>query len=68
MKPLKVALGVLMACGALLLVLGVIIWTGHGDTLIPLHVMLGVILVCTLWFICAMAARAGVPLATPPLL
>jgi len=64
MKPLKVALGVLMACGALLLVLGVLIWTGDWDGLILLHLTLGVILVCTLWFICAMAARAGVPTGT----
>jgi hypothetical protein len=64
MKSLKVALGILMACGALLLVLGVLIWTGDWDGLIPVHVALGVILVCALWFVCWMAARAGVPTAT----
>lgn len=64
MKPLKVAFGVLMTCGALLLAIGMIIWTGNGDDLILLHVALGVILVCTLWFICLMAARAGVPAGT----
>jgi hypothetical protein len=61
---IKVALAALMWCGALLLVLGILIWTGNGDQLIPVHVVFGIVLVLTLWTICALAARAGVPAGT----
>jgi hypothetical protein len=60
---IKVSLAVLLACGALLLVLGIVIWTGNGDALIPVHITLGVVLVLSLWTIAFMAARAGVPQA-----
>ena len=61
---IKVSLAVLLVCGALLLVLGIVIWTGNGDALIPVHIALGVVLVLTLWTIAFMAARAGVPAGT----
>ena len=61
---LKVAVAVLLGCGALLLVLGIVIWTGHGDQLIPVHIALGVVLVLTLWALAAIAARSGVPVGT----
>jgi hypothetical protein len=61
---IKAALAVLLGCGALLLVLGLIIWTGNGDQLIPVHVTIGVVLVLTLWTIAAIAARSGVPAGT----
>jgi hypothetical protein len=50
---------VLLGSGALLLVLGLIIWTGHGDQLIGIHAMLGFLLVLSLWAIAAIAARYG---------
>jgi hypothetical protein len=61
---IKVALAVLLGCGALLLMLGIVIWTGHGDELIPVHVAIGVALILTLWTIVAIAARSGVPART----
>src|SRR5215470_12607302 len=61
---IKISLAVLLGCGALLLVLGIVIWTGNGDALIPVHITLGVVLVLTLWTIAFMAARAGVPMGT----
>jgi hypothetical protein len=64
MKAIKVALAVLVGCGALLLVLGIVIWTGNGDRLISVHITLGVVLVLTLWTIAAIAARSGVPAGT----
>lgn len=57
----RVALRTMIACGALLLVLGLIVWTGNGDALVPVHVALGVVLVVSLWRISWIAARAGVP-------
>ena len=61
---IKVSLAVLLGCGALLLVLGLVIWTGDADGLIPVHITLGVVLVLTLWTIAFIAARAGVPTRT----
>src|SRR5512132_4492808 len=61
---IKVALAILFGCGALLLALGIIICTGHGDQLTPVHVTLGVVLIVTLWTIAAIAARSGVPART----
>lgn len=57
---IKVALAALMGSGALLLVLGIVIWTGNGDQLIPLHVAFGIVLVGSLWTIAAVAARSRV--------
>jgi hypothetical protein len=59
---MKLAVRTLIGCGALLLVLGLIVWTGKGDALIPVHIALGVMLVLSLWTIAAIAARSGVPL------
>jgi hypothetical protein len=56
----KVAQLVLLGSGALLLVLGLIVWTGHGDRLIGIHAVLGFLLVLSLWAIAAIAARSGV--------
>jgi H+/gluconate symporter-like permease len=60
----KIALAVLMGCGALLLVLGIVIWTGNGDQLIPVHIGFGIVLVLSLWTIAAIGARAGVASGT----
>ena len=59
MKATKLALTTLLICGAVLLVLGIVIWTGNGDGLIPVHIAVGVLLVLTLWTICVIAARSG---------
>jgi hypothetical protein len=64
MRTVKLAVRTLIACGVLLLVLGIVIWTGHGDQLIPVHVAIGVLLVLTLWTLAAIAARSGVRAGT----
>lgn len=46
--------------GAAMLVLGVLFWTGHGLALIPLHILLGLLLVLSLWALVFLAARSGV--------
>jgi hypothetical protein len=48
--------------GVLLLGLGVFMWTGNFDQLIPYHRLLGFVLVIALWALCFLAARAGVPI------
>ena len=64
MRTVKLAVRTLIASGVLLLVLGIVIWTGHGDRLIPVHIAIGFVLVLTLWVLAAIAARSGVPAGT----
>ena len=47
-------------CGLVLIVLGVLFWTGHALTLVPVHMLFGFVLVLSLWTLAALAARAGV--------
>lgn len=48
-------------CFVVLIVLGVLFWTGRADSLIPLHQFLGFILVLALWTLAVLAARSHVP-------
>lgn len=60
---LKVSTMALLGSGALLLVLGLIIWTERGphEQFVAVHIALGSVLILSLWTICAIAARSGVP-------
>jgi hypothetical protein len=46
--------------GAILIVLGLAFWTGHLDGLVPLHELLGFLLVFSLWTLALVGARSGV--------
>ena len=46
--------------GGLLILLGLAIWTGRADAIIPVHEFLGFVLVLSLWTLAFFAARAGV--------
>lgn len=46
--------------GVVLIVLGVLFWTGIARSLIPLHMLLGLLLVLALWVLAALGARARV--------
>ena len=48
------------ASGLLLLVMGVIFWTGNLDSLHLVHILLGLLLVLGLWTLAVMAIRARV--------
>lgn len=50
----------LVGSGALALLFGLIIWTGNGVRLIPIHELLGYVLFISWWTIAATAARSGV--------
>lgn len=50
----------LRACFLVLLVLGVLFWTGHALSLINLHMAIGTIFVIALWVMAALGARARV--------
>jgi len=49
-------------CFVVLLVLGIIFWTGHGLSLIPTHMTIGIILVVSLWLTAILAAIARAPM------
>ena len=48
------------AIGAIMIVLGLLFWTGNAFALLPLHMLLGVTLVLMLWVIAVMALVARV--------
>jgi hypothetical protein len=43
-------------------VLGIVVWTGHGDSLIPVHIAVGLLLVADLWAAVVLGLRAGAPI------
>jgi hypothetical protein len=47
-------------CGVLLIALGILFWTSNALNLIPLHMLLGLILVLSLWTLAVIGARSGV--------
>src|SRR5690348_1338961 len=48
------------AIGAIMIVLGLLFWTGNAFGLLPLHMLLGIALVLILWIIAVMALVARV--------
>lgn len=46
--------------GALAIVLGLIVWTGKVDVLVPIHAAIGLLLVLALWVLTYVAWRSGV--------
>ncbi len=46
--------------GVILIILGIIFWTGHALGLIPVHMVVGLILAISLWVLAFLGARAGV--------
>ena len=53
--------------GLVMLVLGLVIWTGSADGLVPIHMLLGIVLVLALWAVAALAFQAGTRPALPVL-
>jgi hypothetical protein len=46
--------------GIILIILGIIFWTGHALSLIPVHMVVGLILAISLWALAYLGARSGV--------
>ncbi len=46
--------------GLVQIVLGLLFWTGNVLSLIPVHMLSGIVLVLSLWTLAFLAARAGV--------
>jgi hypothetical protein len=47
--------------GVLLLILGLLIWTEGAIGLVPIHMLLGLLLVLSMWVLAAVSTRAGIP-------
>ena len=56
---LKIAQMLVRITALIQIVLGVLIWAGLVKTLIPVHILSGLVLVISLWVIAALAGRAG---------
>jgi hypothetical protein len=46
--------------GLIALILGILFWTRNALALVPIHMLLGIIIVLALWTLAFLAARAGV--------
>jgi hypothetical protein len=51
--------------GLTLLVLGIIIWTGHGASLIETHALLGVVFVLSLWTVAIIGLASHIGYVLP---
>lgn len=50
---------VVRTAGLVMIVLGALIWTGQFAGLIPIHMLVGIVLVLALWFLAYRAFRVG---------
>jgi glucose dehydrogenase len=51
---------VVRIAGLVMIVLGALIWTGNFAGLVPIHMLVGIVLVLALWFLAYQSLRAGV--------
>ena len=58
---IRIAQMFVRVAGLALLILGIIIWTGHGASLVKTHALLGVVFVLSLWAVAiiGLASRIG---------
>ena len=59
-RPATIAQMTIRVSGVLLVLLGLAIWTGRADQVVPIHKLIGFVLVLALWILSFFAARAGV--------
>ena len=57
----RVAQLLVRAAGVVQLALGLLLWTGNARGLVPLHMLIGFVLVAGLLTLAVLAARAGAP-------
>lgn len=60
MKTVTIAHMLVRFTGLIMIILGIFIWTGNADSIIPLHRLLGFVLVLSLWTLAYQAYRFGV--------
>lgn len=54
-----IAQTIVRIAGLIMILLGIVIWTGN-DSVIPVHIAVGVVLVLSLWVLAFLGMRAGV--------
>lgn len=61
----RVAQMIIRVTGVLLIILGILFWIGRATRFVPIHMLLGIILVLALWALAVVAGlnRVGVGLA-----
>jgi hypothetical protein len=59
-NSINIALALVRILGTLMIVLGLLFWTGNALALIPVHILIGIVVVLLLWTLAGLAARAGV--------
>ena len=62
-RLLSIARITLRLTGTILIVLGVLFWTGRALTLVPVHMAIGLLFVVALWAVAAIGARERVGFA-----
>ena len=55
-----IAQGLVRVTGLIQIILGALFWTGYALNLVPVHMLVGSVLVLSLWTLAFLAARAGV--------
>ena len=51
MRTINISLMVLRVAWIVTIILGILFWTGNADSLTPIHMLLGIIIVISLWVI-----------------
>jgi hypothetical protein len=51
MKVLTIAVMALRLAVLIAIIMGILLWTGNADNLIPIHTLIGIIVVLSLWVI-----------------
>jgi hypothetical protein len=62
MRPVTVAQMTVRLCGVVLILLGVLLWTGHFDQVKDVHKLFGIVLVLGLWALAFIGVRSGLPI------
>jgi hypothetical protein len=62
-RALLIARIALRVTGVILIVMGVLFWTGHALPLMPAHMVIGLLFVVSLWAVAAIGARQRVGFA-----
>ncbi len=65
MNALAAAGWIVRVTGLVMIVLGLLIWAGVATAIVPVHLLLGIVLVIALWTTAALARRAGARPALP---
>ena len=62
MTPVYLTLMVARSIAVVQVVLGILFWTGNADSLLPVHIAVGLLLVVDLWAAVVLGVRAGAPI------